>query len=408
MTIGIVVKKTSLLKNRYLLPVLILALGGGIMALFTQFKAPPAEKNTERKAPIVSTSAIEMAPLTLSIDSHGLVKPRFNSEVTAQVSGEIVSINDGFVRGGFVKKGQVLAQIDPSDYQTALLEAQANVAAAQAALELEKARGKVAEAEWQQISNTKPSELGLRKPQLAQELSRYRAATAALQRAERNLERATIRAPYDALIEERHVGLGSFVTIGSPLGRLLSSYSAEIRLPVADKDLQFLQNKGVGAGVTLNAYYSGKPTQWQATIIRNESVIDNSSRMTYLVAEVSTPYQPTSANTHGLPLRFGTYVTADITGIELVQAARIPRHLINNGKVAVTNKQGTVSLKAVNIVREVDASAIVNAGLSDGDLLITSALNSIVDGMQITLPTSSAEKDVETISTVDQMAQQGE
>lgn len=401
-------KKTSLLKNRYLLPILILGFGGIIMSLFAQFKAPPAEKNTERKAPIVSTAAIEMAPLTLSIGSHGLVKPRFNSEVTAQVSGEIVSINEGFVRGGFVKKGQVLAQIDPSDYQTALLEAQANVATAQASLELEKARGKVAEAEWQQISNTKPSELGLRKPQLAQELSRYRAATAALQRAERNLERATIKAPYDALIEERHVGLGSFVTIGSPLGRLLSSYSAEVRLPVADNDLQFLQNNGVGAGVTLSAYYSGKPTQWQATIIRNESVIDNNSRMTYLVAEVSTPYQPTSANTHGLPLRFGTYVTADITGIELAQAARIPRHLINNGKVAVTNKEGKVSLKAVNIVREIDASAIVNTGLSDGDLLITSALNSIAEGMQVTLSTSSAEKNVDSRGNIDQMAQQGE
>ena len=97
------------------------------------------------------------------------MKPKYETLLVAQVNGEIVELNDIFVRGGFVKKGQLLARIDPNDYHAALIDAQANMASARAALEKEVAQGKVAEREWKQITDTSPTELSLRKPQLAQE-----------------------------------------------------------------------------------------------------------------------------------------------------------------------------------------------------------------------------------------------
>ena len=106
-----------------------------------------------------------------------------------------------------MKKGQLLARIDPNDYHAALIDAQANMASARAALETEVAQGKVAEQEWKQITDTSPTELSLRKPQLAQEIARVKSAQASVLRAERNLQRTEIRAPYDAMINSRNIGL---------------------------------------------------------------------------------------------------------------------------------------------------------------------------------------------------------
>ena len=135
-----------------------------------------------------------------------------------------------------------------------------------------------------------PTELSLRKPQLAQELARVKAAQASVLRAQRNVERTEIRAPYDAMIDSRNVGLGSFVGTGSMVGKVLGTDIAEIRLPVADNQLRFLKNQGNDATVILKGTYAGRSTQWEAKIARSEGVIDNTSRMSYLVAQITDPY----------------------------------------------------------------------------------------------------------------------
>ena len=202
-------------KKQIIIPIAILLVGIAGMAIFSSMKKPPEEKEKNDNTPIVTVERISVTPMTLEVSSYGMVKPKYETQLVAQVNGEIVELNEVFVRGGFVKKDQLLARIDPSDYQAALIDAQANMASARAALEKEVAQGKVAEREWKQIKDTSPTELSLRKPQLAQELARVKAAQASVLRAERNLERTEIRAPYDAMIESRNVGLGSFVSMGS-------------------------------------------------------------------------------------------------------------------------------------------------------------------------------------------------
>jgi RND family efflux transporter MFP subunit len=391
-------------KNQIIIPVIILTVGIAAMAVFSSLKKPPEEKEKVDNTPIVAVQSISVAPMTLEVASYGMVKPKYETELVAQVSGEIVELSDTFVRGGLVKKNQLLARIDPSDYHAALIDAQANMASARAALEKELAQGKVAEREWKQITDTSPTELSLRKPQLAQELARVKAAQAAILRAERNLERTEIRSPYDALIESRNVGLGSFVGTGSQIGHVLGTSIAEIRLPVADNQLAFLsdnatEERGVNSVVTLVGTYAGQTTQWQAEIARSEGVIDNKSRMSYLVAEISDPYLLTrSANTHSAPLRFGSYVNAHIMGNHITQATLIPRYLVVNGKVAILDDESTLQYVAIDIVRQQGGDVVAN-GLTDGDQLIISALDYPVDGMKLALisddKTNETEEELE-------------
>ena len=395
-------------KKQIIIPIVILAAGIAAMAVFSSMKKPPEEKVEVDNTPIVAVSEISVTPMTLEVNSYGMVTPKYETELIAQVNGEIVELSDTFLRGGFVKKNQLLARIDPNDYQAALIDAQASMATARAALEKEVAQGKVAEREWKQITDTSPTELSLRKPQLAQELARVKAAQASVLRAERNLERTEIRAPYDAMINSRNIGLGSFVGIGSKIGHVLATATAEIRLPVADNQLEFLANQGVNAKVNLVGKYAGKTTQWSATIKRNEGVIDNKSRMGYLVAELNDPYQLNNNTKQQItPLRFGSYVNAKIVGNNIAQATMVPRHLVINGKVAILDSDSRLHYVVIDIVRQQGSNVIVANGLIQGDRLIVSALDYPVDGMKLALvgdETQLEEKEIETEQSETQMA----
>ena len=354
-------------------------------------KKPPEEKAKVDNTPIVEVKEVSVAPLTLKVDSYGIVKPKYETVLIAQVSGQIFDLSDSFVRGGFVKEGQILAQIDPSDYKAALIDAQASLASAEAALEEEVAKGKVAEEEWKRITDASPTELSLRKPQLAQEVARVKAAQASVLRAQRNLERTEIKAPYDAMIETRNIGLGAFVSTGSNIGKLLGTAVAEVRLPVADNQLQYLIDQGNTAKVELVGTFAGLDTRWQATIARSEGVIDSTSRMSYLVAEITDPYSLSSKDKS--PLRFGAYVNAKILGKELAQATSFPRYLVVNDRVAILNDELKLEYVDINIVRQDGAQVIVAGGLNSGDRIIVSALDYPVDGMQLSLPSSNTDGD---------------
>jgi len=386
-------KKTVARKKQIIIPIAILAVGIVALIGFSSMKKPPAEKAEVDNTPIVAIENIVVAPMTLEVSSYGVVKPKYETTIVAQVNGEIVELSDTFVRGGLVKKDQLLARIDPNDYHAALIDAQANMASARAALEKEVAQGKVAEREWKQITDTSPTELSLRKPQLAQELARVKSAQAAVLRAERNLQRTEIRAPYDAMINSRNIGLGSFVGVGNEIGQLLGTAIAEVRLPIADNELQFLIDQGHQAKVNLMGTFAGKEIQWQAEIARSEGVIDDKSRMSYLVAEIKDPYHLIKdSNQNSTPLRFGSYVKAKVLGMEIANASIVPRYLVVNNRLAILDNESKLHYAKIDIVRQQDGNVIVSNGLLDGDKLIVSALDYPVDGMKLALASDEDEK----------------
>lgn len=371
-------------KKQIFLPLGVLAGGVALFVAFSSMKQPPEKKEEQIIHPLVEVSPVNVAPMRLNVDSYGVVKPKYSTELVAQVSGQIVELSPNFVKGAFVKQGDVLAKIDQNDYEAALIEAEASLAQASSALEIERAQAHVAKTEWQRIKNnaneTIPSELYLRKPQLAEKLARYRASQASVKRAKRNLERTLIKAPYDAIIDSRTISLGSVVNPGTKFGMLNSTSVAEVRLPVADHELQYLEQYGVGANVALSAQVAGQTVTWNGEIIRSEGVIDQKSRMTYLVAQVKQPYGD-AAN----PLRFGAYLNATIEGRLIENAVQVPRHLVKNGKVATLNGDLTLSFKQLNVIRETNGYVVVDAGLGHGAQIITSALEYPTEGMQLRL-----------------------
>nr|WP_153663380.1 efflux RND transporter periplasmic adaptor subunit [Shewanella intestini] len=370
-------------KKQIILPIIVISFGIVSYIGIASLKKPPAEKPPIDTTPLVSVQTVEFKPMTFSVNSYGVVKSKYETEMISQVDGEIVYLSDKFVKGGFISKGETLAKIDPSDYQSNLLDAQAQIATAQAALIQEKANAAVAEQEWSRITEGKPTELSLRKPQLAQAIASLKSAEASLHRAERDLQRTNIIAPYDALISNRNIGLGSYVSRGTALGMLLGTSVAEVRLPLADKEIQFLDQRGAEAQVNLVGNYAGHKNHWLGNIVRSEGVVDSKSRMTYLVAQIDDPY---GLKTDKPQLRYGTYVTATINGSNAGDVTIVPRHLVVNGQVAIMDDENKLRYKSVNIIRQEGANVVIDAGLTSGMQLITSALDYPIEGMDVALP----------------------
>lgn len=384
-------------KKQFILPFFVLLISAGGYWGALQLKKPPVEKEIVDNTPLVTVQVIKNVAVDFSVGSYGVIKSQFETDLVAQVSGEISYLSKKFVRGGFVKKGDILAKIDSSDYKAALIDAQANIASAQAALVLEKANANVAKEQWRKIKGSKPTALSLREPQVAQEEARLLSSQAGLKRAKRNLERTIIRAPYDALIHTRLISLGSYASTGTQLGNLLSTDIAELRLPVADSEMQYLVNNGDNASVILDAVVSGKKQQWNGIVVRNEGVIDTRSHMNYLVVQIKNPYQlknnnsklkktnSQAKNSNTEKLRFGSYVTATISGKQMPRITIIDRHLITNQKVATVDKVGKLHFQRINITRILEGKAYINEGLKDGMQVITSALDYPIEGMTLVI-----------------------
>ena len=171
------------LKKRAFIPPLIILVAILLAVLASMAAKPPEKKQQQKPAVMVEVKEVKARDMTFLVDSQGSATPKYSTTLLAEVSGQIVDVADKYNAGGFFKKGETLLQIDPSDYKVAVQQARAQLLQAQAALEEEKARARVAEEEWSQFTEGEAPALGLRKPQLA-------SALAALESAEANLAMA--------------------------------------------------------------------------------------------------------------------------------------------------------------------------------------------------------------------------
>ena len=193
-------------------PLLVLLIAVLLAIIFIASKKPPEQKEVVTKDFLVEAQVVNREATAFVVSSQGNVVPKNQTRISAQVSGQVVSLADVFEVGGMFKKGDVLAVLE------------------------EIARGKVAETEWRSVNSKVPPELGLRKPQLASEQANVKAAEAKLERARRNLDRTEIKAPYNGIVIARNIDLGQFVSSGSEVGTLYSTDVAEVRLPITESE----------------------------------------------------------------------------------------------------------------------------------------------------------------------------
>ena len=342
----------------------------------SQFKPEPTKKDDEKLDLLVELLPLELTTQTFQIRSQGTVRPRTQTVLSAEVSGSIVSISPKFVAGGVFQSGEELMRIDPTNYTVAVDKTEALVKQRQIEYDGSKklrSQGYRAESEF------------------ASAAAALASAQAELVSAQRNLERTFIRLPYEGMVLSKNTDIGEFVAPGTQLGITFATDRAEIRLPLTDLDLAFVEipdatditeSGGVdGPAVRLTAIQKGKSVNWAAQIVRSEGVVDERSRVTYAVAEVADPYQ---LHGDGVPLPVGTFVAAEISGSTYQDVIRIPRTALRGAnQVLIVDSEGKIEIRKVDVIRADAEYTYVGGGVSAGERITTTAIEAPTNGMSV-------------------------
>lgn len=372
-----------------ILPSAILFTGFVLFGVIQATAQEPPKKKPIDPRPTVAVMQPSAIDYRVQITAFGEVQAKESTKLSAQVSGEIVSLNDKFIAGGLVKRGEVLFSVEADMYEANYLSAQADVARAQAALIEEKARAQVAQREAQNLPQNKVTDLYLRKPQLLSAAAALKSAQARLQIAKIDLDNTQVRAPYDALIEDRLIGLGSYVNRGAQVAMLHNVEQAEVIIPIAGFDAVFLDQNTIGQAAMVTIENNG--VQRRGIIKRDLGIVDERTRMSHFVIEIDDPYALQQTQP---AIKFGNYATVTFAGKALQQVYKLPQTLVTNRKVWVADEEDKMRAIAVDVIREEGSDFYIQSGLNESDRVITTLPEFPANGLAVKIidkQTNSAE-----------------
>ncbi|MBQ4799928.1 efflux RND transporter periplasmic adaptor subunit [Pseudoalteromonas sp. MMG006] len=351
---------------RWVFPFVALAIGiVGFMGVNAIAQEPEQKKAVDTR-PTVQVEPVAANDHQVIINSYGEIKPLENTQLSAQVSGEVLSWHPNFVAGGVVARGETLFTIEKDNYEAAVLVAEADVARAQAALIEEQAQAQVAEDEAKRFPSKARTDLFLRKPQVLSAQAAVKSAQAALKRAQRDLDNCEVTAPYDALVVSRNVGVGQFVTMGSQVAELNNIETAEVIIPIAGFDSVFLPERI--KGITATVIQKGLNSFTREGIIdRDLGIVDSATRMSSLVVRIEDPY---GLKTKQPAIKFGSYVQVNFAGATLNNIYRLPQELVNNKTVWIVNEEQQLEPRKVTVIREEGEYFYISDGLQANDKLV--------------------------------------
>ncbi len=369
--------RTNVLK--WMLPFAALALGIAGFVGINAIAKEPQDKEVVDSRPLVRVETISSDDHQVIINSYGEVRPLESTLLASQVAGEVTSWHPNFVAGGIVARGEVLFTIEKDNYEAAVLQAEASLASAQAALIEEQAQAKVALDEAKRYPERERTDLFLRKPQVLSAQAAVKSAQAALKRAERDLARCEVKAPYDALVISREIGVGQYINVGNQVAELNNIESAEIIVPIAGFDSVFLPKRIKGIKATIINKGLNSFTR-EAVVDRDLGVVDNATRMSNLVVRVDDPY----GLKHDVqPIKFGAYVQVNFAGATLQNIYRLPQSLVNNQTVWVVNDEQKLEPRKVTVVREEGEYFYISDGLNIDDQLVLTLPEYPQAGMEV-------------------------
>ena len=286
----------------------------------------------------------------------------------------------------------MIVEIDPADYAIIIRTASANLTQARATLAEEEARGQEALKDWNRLGRSgNPGPLVARKPQLSAAKALVSSALAQLEKANLDLNRTTLRAPYTGRIKNKQVGIGQFVSSGSILADIFSNRSFVLRLPLSQADLKWLsvpeEKKSIGSKVIFSYGDNLDIYTIEGAITRSEGVLDTQTRQIFLTAEIQ-------AAASELPLAVGQFLKAQIQGRLFKRTYTVPSNLIDQDNHAIFVIDGKLRKKPVNVVWKNERISIVNKGITEKDWLLTTPVGNQFNRLIVEISDESrADKD---------------
>jgi RND family efflux transporter MFP subunit len=305
----------------------------------------------------VSVSPTRLGDYRPIITGFGEVKPVHEIGLTSEISGRVTQLSNAFRTGQIVLKGEVLAQIDPTNYEQALAQAQSSLEEAKLALLEEERQGKQVLSEWKRsgVKGKPASELVLRKPQLAFAQAKLKSAEANVKKEKRDLDNTLIRAPFNSLIVTRDIQPGSVIQTGTKIATLYSTDKVEIRVPLSDTQwIQLMSGHNDIKNQSVTIASSTGEGKWKGVIDRVEKHLSNDTRQRAVILSVSKPFE------QEIGLFPGSFVQAHIEGAIVNNLWELPASSISQkGDIWFVGSNGQLNSAKVKRFFDIEDSTYV-------------------------------------------------
>ncbi len=234
--------------------------------------------------------------------------------------------------------------------------------------------------------------------------SSVESAQAAVDQAQLNLDRTTIEAPFNAHILTRNVNVGSQVSAGENLARLvgLDTYWVEATVPVSK--LRWITipdgDEEQGSEVKVRNRTAWPPdTYRQGYLFRLVGTLEDQTRMARVLVSVPDPQAYKTEDPSVPRLMLGSFVEVHIKADTLEDVIRLNRDYVRDDETVWAMNGDELDIKDVEIVFRDAQYAYIKSGLSEGDKVVTTNLSTVSDGAPLRLEgTDNAESDTTTAS----------
>ena len=371
----------------------ILALGAALVWLVfrTEPTATRGPDTARETAMLVDVTSAEKGDYRPTITAMGQVRAARELTLRPRVGGQIVERAPEFTPGGMVEKGDMLVRIDPADYEATLQQRRSELRQARSDLDIEQGRQNVAEQEFEllgeELEGTNKA-LVLRQPQLEQARAQVESAEAALKQAQLDLDRTRVTAPFNARVLSRDISLGTQVSTGEALGRLVGveEYWVEATVPQSELPwLRFEERSGeAGAPATIrnnSAWPQGQHREGRLQRLVGE--LNEDTRLARVLITVQDPLALDTDSPDKPPLLIGSFLNTAIEGREITDVVRLDRNHIRRNDTVWVMKDGSLSIRDVDIAFRDAEYAYVSDGVQDGEAVVTSDLATVVDGADL-------------------------
>ncbi|MHC4432893.1 MAG: efflux RND transporter periplasmic adaptor subunit [Planctomycetota bacterium] len=374
---------------------------GAIMFYRYQMRTSPrvGRKKPPRQARLVQVISTRRGDCTTTVTGDGVVMPAQQVTLRPQVIGKVVKLSADLVPGGIVRDGQKLLEIDRRDYDVLVRQRQSDVAKALRDLKVEQGNQAIARQEYELLGESvaeEDRELVLRQPQLASALAAHESAQAALEKAQLDLARCDVNAPFNAIVQERKVDLGATVSLNTDLVTLVGTDEAWVEVKVTVDQLKWLTipQTADDSGSTVKIY---NRSAWAADRFRTGRIlcllgeVEKLGRLARVLVSVDDPFCLKPENSSLPQLLMGSYVSAGLEGRKLAAVFEIDRsHLRENQSVWIMNDEGELEIREVKIGFSNAEKVFVTEGLADNEKLVVTDIAAPVQGMPLRL--AQAEK----------------
>ena len=398
--------------NKKILWICLAIIGGGLVVMAHIFSTEPEaqqEGASIETAMLVDVTTIKKGTFEPLVVATGTVQPVEDVNLSPLVSGQVIRRDPAFTPGGFVKKNQVLLQIDPADYRNTLELRRSEYMQSQTTLDTEMGRQEIAVQDLQLITDDslfgndplseQERQLVLRKPQLNAVKANIGAAKAAFDQARLNLERTTIRAPFDAHILSQNVTKGSLVSQGDILGRIVGTKEYWVVATVPVSKLQWLSfpdddsEKGSSVRVENSSAWPDDAYR-EGYLDRQIGALDGQTRLARVLIKVKDPLA-TTTELEGKPkLMIGTFVEVSIQADAIPNIVRLNRDYVRSNETVWIMKEGKLEIRKVEIVLTDDTHAYIRSGLEDEEKVVITDLSTVSNGIGLRTAADAMDKEM--------------